>query len=119
MAAGMLVAGGAGSAAAESTATTASCEVHIGNTYKSGYLINGSGSIASSCPSDTRGSVSIERWTGLRWLIVASYSIRPGGNNTIQYDCRGSGTQSWQTVVRGLLPEGYRSKISNRIRVSC
>ncbi|WP_283137587.1 hypothetical protein [Rhizohabitans arisaemae] len=126
--AGLLVAGGAGSAqatsavggagSAQAASAAASCDVHIGLTTRRRAVVIGYGSIHSSCPSDSYGSISVQRRSGIRWIDVSTRTVSRGSDHYVQYGCYGEGTHSWRTVIRGFVPD-YRTKISNELRFTC
>jgi hypothetical protein len=132
MAVGGLLAIGAGAAAA-SPATGQSPEgqtagtenarmsedcLQIGLTSRAGNTIKGYGSI-SGCT----GRATIEIWRSRfgGWETVSSTTVqRPGYDQTVFYDCAGTGTHTFKTVIMAKKLSGQIiSKSSNQIRESC
>jgi hypothetical protein len=93
--------------------------LQIGVTHRSGNTIVGYGSI--SCGT---GSATIEiwesRWYG--WSTVASGSVSgaSGANKYVYFNCAGTGTHNFETVIYSYALNGdYVSKTSNQISASC
>ncbi|MGC5028913.1 hypothetical protein [Micromonospora sp. DT229] len=110
--------------AATSAATSsaaAACDVHIGTTYKSGSQIVGYGSI-EGCSSSSVAYVRIQKRTCIGcWDTVKSATVNgPGYDQYVYYNCSGTGTQTYRTIIEGsTIGGGYKFKESNQIRVSC
>jgi len=132
MAVGALLATGASAAAASpatgqsSAGQTAGTEnaqmlqdcLQIGLTSRAGNTIKGYGSI-SGCT----GRATIEIWRSRfgGWETMSSAIVQgPGYDQTVFYDCAGTGTHTFKTVIMAKKLDGsYISKSSNQIRESC
>lgn len=108
-------------AASPASAHGAGCQVHTGSTYKAGSYVVGYGSIDNRCDSGSRATISIQRWTGLKWDSIYSQTINgPGYNHYISYSCAGTGTQTWRTLVSAKYADGHTSiKSTPSVRFSC
>ncbi|MFI7709222.1 hypothetical protein [Nonomuraea sp. NPDC049480] len=97
------------------------CDVQIGTTYKSGNYIVGYGSL-SGCPSTSTADLYIQRQVIPGWWKRASgiATAHQGYDTYVRYNCSGTGTQSWRTLIYGRTIGGSaRVKSSNTIRVNC
>ncbi|MGN9776259.1 hypothetical protein ACTMS0_10850 [Micromonospora sp. H33] len=104
-----------------SAASAATCDVHIGTTYKSGSQIVGYGSMAN-CGSG-QATLKIQKETCWDcWSQVGSSVTFTGSgyDKYIYYNCKGTGTQTYRTLITGKTIGGaYKTKASNKIRVTC
>jgi hypothetical protein len=107
--------------AAHAAGPAASCDVQIGKTSKSGSYIVGHGSL-SNCPASSTAHLIIQEYRGfvLGWDDKASGTAHQGYDTAISYNCSGTGTQTWRTLITTQTIGGtYLTKASNQIRVSC
>jgi hypothetical protein len=118
---GVTVSVSASASASAMRASAATCDVQIGQTYKSGNDIVGYGSL-SNCSSWSTGRLYIQRqiFPG-NWGQVGTIATAHQGYDTyVRYNCSGTGTQSWRTLISFATVGGpTRIKVSNVIRVYC
>lgn len=98
------------------------CDLHIGNTYRYGNLIRGTGSIDASCPAGTWARIELQwhRWRG--WENRDTLKIETvGQTRQLQFNCQGSGIHSFRTIIWNSGGGGIGSayKQSNEIREDC
>jgi hypothetical protein len=101
-------------------AVAAACVFDVGLTIKQGTVIRGSGSF-SKCTVFWHITVQLqrERWYG--WQTLSSKSLWTSGSVGVSWNCAGSGTYTYRTLVNAYHRDGRRSayKISNHLRVAC
>ncbi|MET9625854.1 hypothetical protein ABZX92_00185 [Lentzea sp. NPDC006480] len=86
----------------------------IGLTSRSGNTIHGYGSIKSICSGTATISIQWSRWFG--WENVRSETVSGSGHDHhIYWNCSGSGTHDFRTIIAGTIAGNYQSKISNVI----
>ena len=100
-----------------------SCVGKVGITLKDGNLIKGSGYISGCSGTSHTIHMRIEKKTILgAWSTLVHKDVT-GGNGAsggMAYNCSGTGTQTYQTVVDWYTVGGdYKKAVSNNIRVSC
>lgn len=101
--------------------TAATCELHIGPLTRSGNVFTGYGSMAN-CGALGSSTIAIQRERFLgTWENVASATIRGSGHDVyVRYNCTGTGTHTFRARNYGTTVGGeWRSKESNKIRLSC
>lgn len=101
----------------------AACDVQIGRTYKSGNHIVGYGSL-SGCPSTSTATLYIQRQViggDIWWSYTgAQATAHQGYDSYVRFNCSGTGTQTYRTIIRGRTIGGEpKVKPSNSIRVYC
>lgn len=98
----------------------ATCEIHIGTTYRSGSTIVGYGSQAN-CGTNGRSTLTIQRSRWYGWEDLVSIPVIGSGHNVyVRYNCAGTGTHDFRTIHTGRTVGGAPLfKGSNVIRVSC
>jgi hypothetical protein len=101
-------------------AAEAACVFNVGYTIKQGTVIRGSGSF-SKCTVFWHINVQLqrERWYG--WQKLSEKSLWTSGSVGVSWNCAGTGTYTYRTLVQAYHRDGRRSgyKISNRLRVGC
>ncbi|MEV0454449.1 hypothetical protein [Catellatospora methionotrophica] len=112
-----------GVGATGTAAQAATCQGHIGSTYKSGSSVVGFGSIDSACASGSKATLEIRRQVipGLWSSVLASATVNgPGYDQYVSWNCTGQGTQTYRTQIRWKNPYtgSYDSKESTA-RFSC
>jgi hypothetical protein len=111
----------AAQAAGAPVAPAASCDVQIGLTYRSGNTIVGHGSL-SNCPPNSTANIHIERSVWYGWQnTTGDITVRgPGYDQYVYYNCSGTGTHQFQTVIDAYTVGGsYLRKTSNTITATC
>jgi hypothetical protein len=101
-------------------AHAASCNVQIGYTYRSANRIWGFGSL-SDCPSSATATVSIQWERALNiWQYLSNQTVNgPGYDQYVSFNCEGTGTHNFRTIIRRYPAGGPQVKTSDVIRVSC
>jgi hypothetical protein len=101
-------------------AAEAACTFDVGLTIKQGTVIRGSGSF-TKCTVYWHITVSLqrERWYG--WQPLSTKSLWSTGSVGVSWNCAGTGTYTYRTLVNAYHRDGRRSayKISNHLRVAC
>jgi len=85
----------------------------IGLTTRSGNTIHGYGSIRRPCSGRATISIQWSRWFG--WEDVRTETVVGNGDHHIYWNCSGSGTHDFRTIINGTVAGNYQSKISNVI----
>jgi hypothetical protein len=101
-------------------AVEAACVFDVGLTVKQGTVIRGSGSF-TKCTVYWHITVSLqrERWYG--WQALSTKSLWTSGSVGVSWNCAGTGTYTYRTLVNAYHRDGRRSayKISNHLRAAC
>jgi hypothetical protein len=90
----------------------------IGLTHRTGNDIIGYGSIRRACQGKATITVQWSRWFG--WENLRSATVQgPGYDQEVRWNCTGSGTHEFRTIIESRVAGDPQSKTSNTITATC
>jgi hypothetical protein len=109
-----------GTAATASVPVIASCDLHVGTTYRSGNQIRGDGWRSGNCGVGTSYvEVQRSRWYGWETMQTANVNANDVDYG-VGYDCGGTGQYEYRVIHEGYTAGGdYLFAESNHITAGC